>query len=313
MARRKKGRALDGVVLLDKPYGVSSNDALQQVRRLLNAQKAGHTGSLDPLATGLLPLCFGESTKLSSYLLSADKHYRVTASLAHETETGDIEGQVTEYANVALPSPEWLHDLLTGFVGQLEQIPPMYSALKVDGKPLYAYARAGETVERAPRPVTVHALDLVSFDEKTATMTLDVSVSGGTYVRTLVEDIARSWGGRAHVTALRRTGVGHLFAGRQMVAFSQIASDCQDPNVPDGTALPAWLLPVSQLLAGWVHIDLDEAQAGRIGMGQTLGGYPDLPAGAIRLNGPDGRVIGLGQHKPPNGLSPLRLFSRPLA
>ena len=313
MARRRKGRALDGVVLLDKPYGVSSNDALQQVRRLLNAQKAGHTGSLDPLATGLLPLCFGEATKLSSYLLSADKHYRVTASLAHETETGDIEGQATEYTSVALPGAEQLHAVLIDFVGQLEQIPPMYSALKVDGKPLYAYARAGQTVERAPRPITVHTLDLVAFDENTATMTLDVSVSGGTYIRTLIEDIARSWGGRAHVTALRRTGVGRLFAANQVVALSQIESDCQEPDVLGGSASPVWLLPVSQLLTGWACVDLDDEQASRIGMGQTLGGYPHLAAGSIRLNGPDGRVIGLGQHKPPNGLSPLRLFSRPLA
>ena len=313
VARRRKGRALDGVVLLDKPYGLSSNDALQEVRRLLNAQKAGHTGSLDPLATGLLPLCLGEATKLSSYLLSADKHYRVTAALDHETETGDIEGQPTEHTHVALPRLEQLVALLTGFVGQLAQIPPMYSALKVDGKPLYAYARAGQTVEREPRPVTVHALDLVAFDAQAATMTLDVSVSGGTYIRTLVEDIARSWGGRAHVTALRRTGVGGLVGAGQMVELTRIESDCRGQNAPDGLTLPTWLLPVSRLLAGWAHIDLDDEQARRIGMGQTLGGFPDLAPGPIRLNGPDGRMIGLGQHKPPNGLSPLRLFSRPLA
>tara|TARA_B100002049_G_scaffold209853_1_gene171969 strand:- start:15437 stop:16372 length:936 start_codon:yes stop_codon:yes gene_type:complete len=310
VARRKKGRAIDGVVLLDKPYGGSSNRALQKVRRLLNAQKAGHTGSLDPLATGLLPICLGEATKLSAYLLSADKRYRVTADLRFETATGDIEGEPTEYSQVNPPESQVLADILSRFVGDSAQIPPMYSALKVDGKPLYAYARAGEYVERSPRPITVSECTLAAYEPARQTLTLDVAVSGGTYVRTLVEDIARAWGGRAHVSALRRTGVGSLVATNSMTSMADIERDCGGPDA--AAALPAWLRPVSTMLAGWPTVLLEASEAERIGMGQTLGGYSSLADGAICLKSPQGQIIGLGQHKPPNGLAPLRLFSRPL-
>ena len=203
-----------------------------------------------------------------------------------------------------------LADILSRFVGDSAQIPPMYSALKVDGKPLYAYARAGEYVERSPRPITVSECTLAAYEPARQTLTLDVAVSGGTYVRTLVEDIARAWGGRAHVSALRRTGVGSLVATNSMTSMADIERDCGGPDA--AAALPAWLRPVSTMLAGWPTVLLEASEAERIGMGQTLGGYSSLADGAICLKSPQGQIIGLGQHKPPNGLAPLRLFSRPL-
>lgn len=308
MARRNKGRAVNGVVLLDKALGVSSNHALQQVRRTLDAQKAGHTGSLDPLATGLLPICLGEATKLSSYLLSADKRYRVTAAVGAETTTGDREGTFTEYADAAMPGEASLKKYLAGFVGTQTQVPPMYSALKVNGKPLYAYARAGESVAREPRPITVHDITLVSVEPDH--FTLDVSVSGGTYVRTLVEDIARSWDGRAHVAALRRTGVGTLGRELPMVTQEQIADAAGEHLLAEP---PSWLLPVSTLMADWPRADLAPEQAERLGQGQALAAADWPCAEPIRLDDAWGRVLGLGRRLDDGRLAPLRLFASPQA
>ncbi|RJS92710.1 tRNA pseudouridine(55) synthase TruB [Salinisphaera sp. Q1T1-3] len=308
MGRRRKGHAIDGVVLLDKAYGVSSNTALQNVRRRLNAAKAGHTGSLDPLATGLLPVCLGEATKLSSYLLSADKHYRVTAALGAETTTGDLEGEVTIRGEASLPDESELAATVAAFTGPQSQIPPMYSALKVDGKPLYQYAREGVTVARSPRPITVHDLRVVraAADQ----VTFDVAVSGGTYVRTLIEDMARHWGGRAHVVALHRTCVGHLGAALPTVSQARIDDDVEAEGP---LAAFDWLLPVSTLLADWPAITLTENQAARLGHGQTVRDVDTPAAAAIRLDQPDGRVLGLGQPAGGGGIAPLRLFARPLA
>ena len=202
MGRRKRGQDIDGVVLLDKPVGCSSNAALQRVRRALDARKAGHTGSLDPLASGLLPVCLGEATKVSSYLLAADKTYRVTALHGAQTATGDREGNIVARSDVAMPDRDALESILAGFIGPQQQIPPMYSALKKDGKRLYEHARAGETVEREPRDITVHANELIDCDAHS--FTLETRVSSGTYIRTLVEDIAATWQGVAHVGSLHR-------------------------------------------------------------------------------------------------------------
>lgn len=306
VGRRKKGRAIDGVVLLDKAYGVSSNRALQQVRRAFDARKAGHTGSLDPLATGLLPICFGEATKLSSYLLSADKRYRVTASLAGETATGDLEGEIIATSDAEMPSDEALVCRLANFIGRQQQIPPMYSALKVNGRPLYAYARAGGTVERASRTIHVHDIQLVAA--QAGAFTLDVAVSGGTYVRTLVEDIARSWGGRAHVSALRRTAVGPLGQETGLAMITQEAID----EISSDAERPDWLLPVSRLVAHWPTAVLDVDQSRRMSQGQSLAAA-DWPAGdAIRLIDASGRMIGLGHRESEGSLRPLRLFARPV-
>ena len=198
-------RAVNGILVFDKPLGMSSNQALQKVRWLLNAEKAGHTGSLDPLATGVLPLCFGEATKYSQYLLDADKGYRTVAQLGVTTATGDAEGDVLERREVTVGRSE-LEQALVGFRGDIKQIPPIYSALKKDGQPLYKLARAGEVVEREARSVTISRLEVEAFEPPLAT--LEVACSKGTYIRTLVEDLGQVLGCGAHVAQLRRTQAG---------------------------------------------------------------------------------------------------------
>ena len=208
MSKRKSGLNVHGIILLDKRLGVSSNKALQEVRRLFNANKAGHTGSLDPLATGLLPLCFGEATKVSALMLDDDKRYQVTMKLGVMTDTGDAEGQVIERKPVPELSIEQIQCCLAKFMGLQAQVPPMYSALKLNGKKLYELAREGITVERAPRQITIYELHLLdaTFD----TLTLDVACSKGTYIRSLAEDIGHDLGCGATVTALRRTQAGQF-------------------------------------------------------------------------------------------------------
>jgi len=211
----RRGQAIDGVLLLDKPEGLSSNHALQRVKRTLDARKAGHTGTLDPFATGLLVCCMGRATKLSTALLDADKRYLATLRFGVETDSGDPTGEVVAQAGADFHgvAASALQAVLDRFVGQIEQIPPMHSALKRDGKPLYAYARQGITLERAPRTITIHALTLIACDGMTAQ--IDVHCSKGTYVRTLAQDIGRALGCGAHLHALRRLGVGpfHLDEG----------------------------------------------------------------------------------------------------
>ena len=204
---RRRGDAVDGVMLLDKPLGLSSNRALQTVRRLLNAQKAGHTGTLDPLATGLLPLCFGNATKFSADLLHADKRYEARVMLGVETATGDAEGEVTAKADASHLTFADLEAVLGRFRGEIEQIPPMYSALKRDGECLYEIARRGETVEREPRRVTIHELSVSDWEstEDGVFFTMKTLVSKGTYIRVLAEDIGRALGVGAHLRTLRRT------------------------------------------------------------------------------------------------------------
>ncbi|MBU3694858.1 MAG: tRNA pseudouridine(55) synthase TruB, partial [Rhodocyclaceae bacterium] len=202
MTARSRWRAVDGLLLLDKPSGITSNAALQRARRVLQAEKAGHTGTLDPLASGLLPLCFGQATKFARFLLDADKRYTATVAFGLTTTTGDSDGEPLERRPVAVDEPT-LRTVLARFTGAIEQVPPMYSALKRDGRPLYDYARAGIEVERAARPVTLHAIDLLAFDGAQAV--LDVSCSKGTYIRVLAEDIGAALGCGAHLAGLRRT------------------------------------------------------------------------------------------------------------
>lgn len=219
MARRKSGRPVSGVILLDKPLGISSNAALQQVRRFFNARKGGHTGALDPLATGMLPICLGEATKFSHYLLDADKAYRVTARLGERTTTSDTEGEVVATAEVNVTAAD-IDALLPLFMGEQQQSPSMYSALKHEGKPLYFYARQGIEVPRKTRTIVIHKIDLIAFDG--LDLTLDVVCSKGTYIRTLIDDMGQQLGCGAHVTALHR----HWVAGLQeypMVTAEQLA------------------------------------------------------------------------------------------
>ncbi|WP_154316551.1 tRNA pseudouridine(55) synthase TruB [Burkholderia cenocepacia] len=252
-------RVLDGVLLLDKPIGLSSNDALIRAKRLLLAKKAGHTGTLDPLASGLLPLCFGEATKFSQDLLDADKTYEATMRLGQRTATGDAEGEVIDTRPVECDRAA-VEVALVRFTGDIVQVPPMYSALKRDGKPLYEYARAGQTVEREGRNVTIHALDLLACD--LPDVTFRVTCSKGTYVRTLAEDIGEALGCGAHLTMLRRTGVGALTLEHAVTldALSDAAEAARD----------AWLQPVDALLSTFPLVRLDEASAKRFLHGQRL-------------------------------------------
>ncbi|RFU47998.1 tRNA pseudouridine(55) synthase TruB [Paraburkholderia sp. DHOC27] len=252
-------RALDGVLLLDKPIGLSSNDALIRAKRLYLAKKAGHTGTLDPLASGLLPLCFGEATKFSQDLLEADKTYEATMRLGIRTTTGDAEGEAVETRDVTCDQAAVLA-ALTRFRGEIVQVPPMYSALKRDGKPLYEYARAGQVVEREGRQVTIHALELLAC--ALPDVTFRVTCSKGTYVRTLAEDIGEALGCGAHLVALRRTGVGALTLENAVTleALSNAAEGERD----------AWLQPVDALLSTFPTVQLDTEATRRFLHGQRL-------------------------------------------
>ena len=252
-------RALDGVLLLDKPIGLSSNDALIRAKRLYLAKKAGHTGTLDPLASGLLPLCFGEATKFSQDLLEADKTYEATMRLGVRTTTGDAEGEAAETRDVSCDEAAVI-DAMARFRGDIVQIPPMYSALKRDGKPLYEYARAGQVVEREGRQVTIHVLDLIAC--ALPDVTFRVTCSKGTYVRTLAEDIGEALGCGAHLVALRRTGVGALTLEHAVTLDA--LSDTTEP------ARDAWLQPVDALLSTFPEVQLDAEAARRFLHGQRL-------------------------------------------
>ena len=268
-------RAVHGVLLLDKPIGLSSNDALQKAKRLYRAEKAGHTGTLDPLATGLLPLCFGAATKFSQISLDADKRYLATLALGVTTTTADAEGEVVERREVSTTRAD-LEAACARHVGAIEQVPPMHSALKRDGKALYEYARAGIEVERESRRVTIHAIDIV--DGEHDRWTIDVCCSKGTYIRTLAEDIGRELGCGAHLAALRRIGSGALtLAGAltldQLTTMSETQRD-------------AALLPADALLADCPVVTLDTEGAGRFLSGvRRRTPLPDAPQ--VRVYGPE--------------------------
>lgn len=276
-------REVHGVLLLDKPLGLSSNDALVRAKRLLRALKAGHTGTLDPLATGLLPLCFGEATKFSQDLLDADKTYEATVRLGATTTTGDAEGDIVAERPVTCDRAA-LEQALVRFTGEIDQVPPMYSALKKDGKPLYEYARAGQTVERASRRVTIHRIDLLECGLPQAqAFVMRVTCSKGTYIRTLAEDIGEALGCGAHLTALRRTGVGDLTLDGA-VTLEQIDA-CDDAD------RPGMLAPVDALLQRCPPVRLDAPAAGRFLQGQRIA-RRDLPAGTTLAEDTLARVYG---------------------
>ena len=275
---RVQRRPVHGVLLLDKPLGLSSNDALQKAKWLLRAEKAGHTGTLDPLATGVLPLCFGAATKFSALQLDAPKTYEAIALLGATTSTGDAEGQVLQRRAVdpAQLTPARLAAVQAQFTGAIHQVPPMYSALKKDGKALYEYARAGVEIERPAREVTIHELQLapVQTDAGDAALKITVTCSKGTYIRTLAEDIGEQLGCGAHLVQLRRTGTGGIGLAR-CVTLEQLTA-------MDEAARLAALLPVDALLAQHQRVVLDAAEAGRFLTGlRRRGPWPDAPAVAV--------------------------------
>nr|WP_299245293.1 tRNA pseudouridine(55) synthase TruB [uncultured Halomonas sp.] len=261
MARRRRGLPVNGVLLLDKPAGMSSNHALQRVRRLFQAQKAGHTGTLDPMATGLLPVCFGEATKFSSYLLDADKRYRTFVRLGEITDTGDAEGDIVERRSVPCFTDADIEKVLASFCGEIDQVPPMYSALKHQGKPLYELARQGKTIERAPRRVTVYDMRLLSRDAMG--FELEVACSKGTYIRTLAEDIGQALGCGAHITALRRLRTG-AFDDSGMVSLEALAL------MSDQAERELQLLETDVLVKHLPRLSVDDAAARRLLLGQCV-------------------------------------------
>jgi len=301
MARRKHGMDIHGIVLLDKPVGISSNRALQKVRGIFQARKAGHTGSLDPFATGMLPICLGEASKTAAFMLEAGKRYRATARLGVATTTGDVEGEVIQTCPVPDITPEMLAQFLQQFVGVIEQVPPMYSALKHEGKPLYEYARAGIVIERPARRVSIHQLKML--DWQPPNLIFDVHCSKGTYIRTLAEDIARALGCCAHLVGLRRTIV-EPFDDLPMFTLEQIqaAKDCGE--------LPGILLPVDAGLVDWPRIDLDLIQQGKFKHGQQFTVLiNESITRMVRVYGPEGSLLGLAEVTSDGGLQPSRVFN----
>lgn len=295
--KRKKGRAIDGILLLDKPKGLTSNDALQQVKRIYEAEKAGHSGSLDPLASGMLPICFGESTKFCQYLLEADKYYYVTATLGVKTTTGDAEGDVVSTQPVPILSNGDFTELWAKFTGTIEQIPSMYSAIKHNGQPLYKLARQGIEIERPKRAVQIHELRLLESTEQS--FTFDVRCSKGTYIRTLVEDMGDALGCGAYVSELRRLSAGP-YKTEQMVTLAMLEGLSLEQ-------LDALLLPAETSVSGWPEVQLSPAAAYYLQQGQAII-LPAAPTeGWVRLSMQNGRFLGIGEVLDNGWVAPRRL------
>ena len=300
--RHTNQRRVNGILLLDKPAGITSNAALQKVKKLYRARKAGHTGSLDPLASGLLPICLGEATKVSGYLLDADKHYWVACCLGERTSTGDAEGEVLEHRPVDVTAKQF-RKALEEFIGDIEQIPPMYSAVKHQGQRLYKLARQGLEVEREPRRITIHSIELLAFDAPRAE--ISVQCSKGTYVRTLVEDIGERLGCGAHVADLRRLGVGP-FDDRSMVTLATLEHLL---DTSGEAALDALLLPLESGLSQWPEVRLSGDAAFYLRQGQPVL-VPHAPtAGWVRLYLGDKRFLGVGEILDDGRVAPRRLLN----
>ncbi|GLX83556.1 tRNA pseudouridine(55) synthase TruB [Thalassotalea eurytherma] len=269
MAKRRKGRPVNGVVLLDKPYDISSNSALQRVKRIYFAQKAGHTGALDPLATGMLPICLGEGTKFSQFLLDTDKTYQVTAKLGIRTTTSDVDGEVVSEKPVDVNESQ-LSEALEHFRGDSKQVPSMYSALKHQGQPLYKYAREGIEVEREARDITVFRLEVLRFENDEVDM--EIHCSKGTYIRTIVDDLGERLGCGAHVSALRRVGVGS-YDRKDMVTIEQLDAlleQAKEQDVSPSSLLDPLLLPMNTALVGIPSVVVDEESSRYLRLGNPV-------------------------------------------
>lgn len=291
-------RPLDGILLLDKPGGMSSNAALQAARRLLRAEKGGHTGSLDPLATGLLPLCFGEATKIAGLLLGSAKAYEAGVVLGVTTDTDDADGAVLRERPLPLLDEAQVREALRPLTGRIRQRAPIYSALKQGGEPLYARARRGEAIEAPVREVEVQAIEILELAG--ARLRLRVTCGSGTYIRSLARDLGEALGCGAHVAALRRLWV-EPFRAPRMVTLAALEA------AGEGAA-EAWLRPLADGLAGFPRLQLDAGQARRFRMGQRLRD-PGFPGGQVAVFGPDGVPSGLGAVDDSGLLSPQRLFN----
>ena len=296
MGKRRSGENVHGVILLDKPVGLSSNQALQRVRRLLNARKGGHTGSLDPFATGMLPICLGEASKTAAYMLEASKVYRAVACLGKATSSGDIEGEVIREQEVPDLDVSQINTVLGSFLGEILQIPPMYSALKHQGQPLYKLARQGISVERKARPVTIFQLELVSW--QSPYLSFEANCSKGTYIRTLAEDICTALGCCGYLQELRRLSV-EPFSPAGMVSMAEI-----EQAVEQGRA-DELLMPLDAGLLAWPALELDRETAERFCHGNPVPG--GQVCGKVRVFGTGG-ILGLGEVRQDGTLQPQRVF-----
>jgi len=311
MARQRRGRDVHGILLLDKPAGISSNRALQIVKRLFQAKKAGHTGSLDPFATGLLPICFGEATKVSAFMLDSDKCYRATAKLGEATTTADSEGEVCENLLVPELSDAGIKTVFADFLGPQTQIPPMYSALKQDGKKLYELARQGIEVERPARNLVIHKLDL--YEWHVPELIFDVCSSKGTYIRVLAEDIAKKLGSCAHLTGLRRTRAGDFHINDSITIEKLESMVSADSPIE---SLDNLLFPIDTALQAFPQVELTPLQASEINHGRPLNcsdidvsGVLDADIFRVYSTSPDGNSYLLGMAKlEDEKLKSVRLF-----
>ncbi|NOZ10136.1 MAG: tRNA pseudouridine(55) synthase TruB [Gammaproteobacteria bacterium] len=301
MARQnRRGRDVSGILLLDKPVGYTSNQILQRVKRLLNAKKAGHTGSLDPIATGLLPLCFGEATKVSRFLLDSDKRYLSTFQLGQATNTCDTEGEVISERPVKV-NREQIEQALTGFMGDIQQIPPMHSAIKRNGQPLYKLARQGIELELEPRQVTVHDLKLINLSQDACSLELDITCSKGFYIRSLARDLGETLGCGAHVSALRRLVV----AGFQV---DDAISLHELEGAEDATQLDQYLLHADDGLGHLPGVQLSQDAAYYLCRGQAVRAADSPATGWVRLYANGARFLGVGQVLDDGRIAPKRLF-----
>jgi tRNA pseudouridine55 synthase len=294
---KKTRRDVHGVLLLDKPQGITSNDALQKVKKLFNAKKAGHTGALDPLATGMLPICFGEATKFSQHLLDSDKRYRVIAKLGERTDTSDADGEIicTKPVNITLPQIE---QALTYFRGDILQVPTMFSALKYQGKPLYEYARQGIVIEREGRPITIYENQFIQYDLDKQELTLEIHCSKGTYIRTIIDDLGELLGCGAHVIYLRRLQVSN-YPIDKMISLNELQ------NITDTTQL---LMPVDSPLQESPKVVLSDSQGKDILLGRTVTLENSVSVETLVRIYQEQQFIGAGTQVL-NKLSPKRLIS----
>ena len=294
-------RDINGVVLLDKASGRSSNHALQQVKRLFSANKAGHTGSLDPLASGLLPICLGQATKVAKFLLDEDKRYFVRAKLGQASSTGDSEGKITRFGSTQGIDESSIRAILSNFIGGINQVPPMYSALKQNGTPLYKLARKGIEIERESRPVTVHEINFLDLED--AVLSMEVFCSKGTYIRTLVEDIGKSLGCGGHVVELRRIGFAHV--GLSETKTYQQLSKLKEQSLE---TLDSVLISADKMLPNLKSVYLDSEQTRDIRLGKKIE-YPGFSnSHKLKLYDNNKQFLGIGESNPISEIRPKRLF-----
>jgi len=301
LAKRKKGRSIDGIVILDKAIGISSNRALQEVKRIFDAQKAGHTGSLDPLATGVLPLCLGEATKVSQFLLDSDKKYRAKLKLGIRTDSGDSEGKVLERCTDFQISERQIEEALTSFKGEIEQVPPMYSALKVNGVPLYKMARKGQTIEREARRITVYSIELTAFEVDE--LELEIACSKGTYIRTIADDLGQALGCGAHIIALRRIQAG-VFTETDCITTEKLKEECEANGL---SAIDEHLIPMDKAIEDLPEVVLPSITAGFIKNGQPVLVRHLPEEGLVRLYDEE-QFIGIGCIDDDGKVAPRRLI-----